>query len=166
MLFQTRSPSWLYQVERGATTIWENWEAIKPDGTVTSSSFNHYALGCVGDWLYRNVGGIEAYGPGFAKIRFAPDFSLPLAHAEAEYESLYGVICSNWRKLNGIISYQICIPGHTSGTVVLPTKDYTFEAENKSSEISALYHESKTYIDLPPGKFTFTFFADMLQEHH
>ena len=54
LIYQTESPSWLYMVKNGATTVWENWEAILPDGTVTTSSFNHYALGSVGSWIYRN----------------------------------------------------------------------------------------------------------------
>lgn len=58
LLFQEEEPSWLYQVKHGATTIWENWTAVRPDGQVTASSMNHYAFGCVGEWMYRHIGGI------------------------------------------------------------------------------------------------------------
>ena len=73
ILFNTKAPSWLYMIKRGATAIWENWRAIKEDGTVTDSSYNHYAYGCVGEFLYRHIGGLEVLEPGFKKVRIAPD---------------------------------------------------------------------------------------------
>lgn len=74
MLLCEKAPSWLYMVRNGATTIWENWRAIREDGTATDSSYNHYAYGCVGSFMYRHIGGIEILEPGFRKIRIAPDF--------------------------------------------------------------------------------------------
>ena len=78
MLYQTKASGWLYMVRNGATTMWENWMAILPDGSVTDSSYNHYAFGCVGDFIYRHIGGIQKAAPGYEKIRFAPDFSCGL----------------------------------------------------------------------------------------
>ena len=74
LLFSTKAPSWLYMIQNGATTIWENWRAILEDGTVTDSSYNHYAYGCVGDFMYRHIGGLQGLEPGFARVRIAPDF--------------------------------------------------------------------------------------------
>ena len=78
LLFSENAPSWLYMVRNGATSIWENWRAVKEDGTVTDSSYNHYAYGCVGDFIYRHIGGLEALEPGYRKIRIAPDLDCGL----------------------------------------------------------------------------------------
>jgi alpha-L-rhamnosidase len=96
LLFQTACPSWLYEVNKGATTIWESWEAIKPDGTVGSFSFNHYAFGCVGDWLVRHIGGLTPMEPGYRKFRVEPHYGGQLRHAETKYESVYGEIKVKW----------------------------------------------------------------------
>lgn len=90
LLYQTKSPSWLYMVERGATTIWENWEAVRPDGTVTESSFNHYAFGCIGDWIYQNIGGIMPGAPGYKHIIFAPDIFCGMNHADCSLITPFG----------------------------------------------------------------------------
>jgi len=97
LLFQTESPSWLYMVENGATSIWENWEAVTPEGEVTQSSFNHYALGSVGDWIYRNIGGIRAASPGYRRIVFSPDVHCGLEWAECRLVTPYGEVSCSWR---------------------------------------------------------------------
>jgi len=84
LLFSEKAPSWLYMIRNGATTIWENWRAIKEDGTVTDSSYNHYAYGCVGEFMYRHIGGIEALEPGFRKVRIAPDLQCGIRHSKCE----------------------------------------------------------------------------------
>ena len=80
LLYQKKCPSWLYEVEHGATTMWESWGAVLEDGTVSTYSYNHYAFGCIGEWLYREIGGLQALEPGYKKIRFAPDLKLSLIH--------------------------------------------------------------------------------------
>lgn len=122
LFFQTECPSWLYQVRKGATTIWENWAAISPDGEVTASSFNHCALGCVGDWLYRHIGGIAPQAPGYRSVRLAPLFEAPLESAEAIHDCPYGRITSRWRKENGRVHYEIILPKGTGGRVRLPVQ--------------------------------------------
>src|SRR5262249_35747020 len=76
MLMQTDAPSWLYPVTQGATTIWERWDALRPDGTLNPASemlsFNHYALGAVGAWLHDTVGGLQIVEPGWRRFRIAP----------------------------------------------------------------------------------------------
>lgn len=71
---QDRCPSWFYEIKKGATTIWESWAAIKPDGTVGKYSFNHFAYGCVGDWIVRKIGGLELKKPGFKEFYATPFF--------------------------------------------------------------------------------------------
>ena len=68
LLYQTECPSWLYEVEKGATTMWERWDAITPDGKVNMVSFNHCAFGCIGDWLYRFIAGLDKDQPGYKHI--------------------------------------------------------------------------------------------------
>jgi len=110
LLFQTESPSWLYMVEQGATSIWENWEAIAPDGTVTKSSFNHYALGSVGDWIYRNIGGIAVGEPGYRHIVFCPDVHCGLDHAECGLQTAYGEVSCSWKRESDGVSVTMVVP--------------------------------------------------------
>jgi alpha-L-rhamnosidase len=136
LLFQTECPSWLYQVGKGATTIWEAWQAILPDGKVTNVSFNHYAFGCVGDWLYRCIAGISQLEAGYKHIRIAPYVQSGFSYAKASYESVFGTIRSAWVR-NGItIRLSIEIPANTTATVCLPSGEqivgsglYEFEYE-------------------------------------
>ncbi len=119
LLFQTESPSWLYMVERGATSIWENWEAITPDGRVTQSSFNHYALGSVGDWIYRNIGGIRADGPGYRSIVFSPDVRCGLDWAECSVVTPYGQASCFWKLDGGEVALELEVPAQVSAELRL-----------------------------------------------
>ena len=110
LLFQTKSPSWLYMVEKGATSIWENWEAVKPDGTVMPSSFNHYALASVGDFLYRRIGGIDTGSPGYRDIRFSPYIHCGLTSAQAELETAYGTVSCSWEWRGGECEIALTVP--------------------------------------------------------
>ena len=110
LLFQTESPAWLYMVENGATTIWENWEAIAPDGTVNKSSFNHYALGSVGDWIYRNIGGIGTGEAGYRHIVFSPDVQCGLAYADCSVQTPYGEASCSWKREPEGVSVEIAVP--------------------------------------------------------
>ncbi len=115
LLLKDDFPSWLYQVKQGATTVWEHWDGIRPDGSMWSpamNSFNHYAYGAVGEWLYRSLAGIdcEEQGAGFHKILLAPRVSDRLCFAEAAYESVYGRIVSRWEREGNDIRYHFEIP--------------------------------------------------------
>lgn len=105
LLFQTKAPSWLYMVKNGATTIWENWLAVLENGTPTESSYNHYAFGCVGDFIYRHIGGIKSMAPGYQKILFAPDFSCGLKESTCELMTPYGKAALAWKLIGN--EYQI-----------------------------------------------------------
>ncbi|MGN1001907.1 MAG: alpha-L-rhamnosidase C-terminal domain-containing protein [Oscillospiraceae bacterium] len=115
VLFQTKSPSWLYMVERGATTIWENWEAITTEGEVTANSYNHYAYGCVGDWIYRNIGGIRAGEPGYRHIVFAPDLDCGLSSAQTSHMTPFGRTACSWRRTADECSVELEIPVGATG---------------------------------------------------
>jgi alpha-L-rhamnosidase len=101
LLNQESYPSWLYPVKKGATTIWERWDGIKPDGGFQDAgmnSFNHYAYGAIGEWLYRVVGGIEVdpAEPGYKHVLFQPQPGGGLTTARATLDSPYGLVASAW----------------------------------------------------------------------
>ncbi len=126
ILWQTKCPSWLYEIEHGATTMWENWDAIREDGTVDKCSFNHYAFGCVGDFMYRRIAGIQNAGNGYDKIRIAPLYGCGLAWAGGEHRSPNGPIQVRWEKKRAEEGQteKICIsgriPANTEAVLVLP----------------------------------------------
>jgi alpha-L-rhamnosidase len=125
LLLQESFPSWLYQVKRGATTMWERWDGIEPDGSfqeVYANSFNHFAKGAVGDWMYSVVGGIrhDTESPGYKHIIIKPEPSSALEYAKAELASPYGMIQSYWKIEGGSITLEVSIPPNTTASVFLP----------------------------------------------
>ena len=120
LLFQDQCPSWLYMVKMGATSIWEAWQAIMPDGTPTTVSYNHYAFGCVGDWMYRTIAGITALEPGYKKICFEPRPGGGINWAKGCYDSVYGRISCKWRKAHGLFRIEVTVPPNATASVVLP----------------------------------------------
>jgi len=126
LLNNKKYPSWLYPVTQGATTIWERWDGQKPDGTfqnVGMNSFNHYAYGAIGEWLYHYVAGmdIDPENPGYKHILLAPHPGGGLTNADATYHSIYGMVRSAW-KLNGKeLVYEVTVPANTTATVTLPS---------------------------------------------
>lgn len=122
-------PSWLYSVRMGATTIWEHWDGIKPDGSFWSddmNSYNHYAYGAIGDWLYGVVAGIETdeAAPGYKRILLQPHMDEGLTYARASYESMYGTIGSGWtRHEDGSVDYAFEVPANTTAVVRLSGAD-------------------------------------------
>lgn len=118
MLLNTKCPSWLYEVKSGATTVWERWDGldengecrIGEDGTSGMISFNHYASGAVGDFLYRRVAGIEVIEPGYAKFMVKPLLGGKLTYAKATTMCPFGKISSSWKIENGMFSIEIEVP--------------------------------------------------------
>lgn len=124
LLLQESYPSWLYPVKMGATTIWERWDGEKTDSTFQDAgmnSFNHYAYGAIGDWMYRVSAGIETMGPGYKNIIVQPHPSKKLTFSRASFESSYGTIVSGWERKEGKIIIKVTIPANTSATIILPT---------------------------------------------
>lgn len=120
LLTQKTIPSWLYEVTRGATTIWEGWEGIRPDGSVSMLSLNHYSPGAVVDFLHRKVAGIAPAEPGYRSIRIAPLPGGGLTSARAWYDSVQGMISSEWRQEHDRMTVNITIPANTRASVTLP----------------------------------------------
>ncbi len=124
LLLKEDFPSWLYQVNMGATTIWEHWDGLRPDGTMWSpdmNSFNHYAYGSIGEWLYRVIAGIEIDSeyPGYKHVRIQPVIGGKLTYAKGRYESIYGTMRSEWRVEKEQVVLQVEIPCNTTATVLL-----------------------------------------------
>lgn len=120
LLRQDTVPSWLYEVRMGATTIWESWDSVAPDGTVGPTSLNHYAFGCVDDWLYRRVAGLQAASPGYAEAIIAPDLDSDLDWVEAHHETPYGRLAVGWQARDGAVDLRVTVPANTSATLRLP----------------------------------------------
>ena len=125
LLLQETFPSWLYQVKNGATTMWERWDGIEPDGSFQetyANSFNHFAKGAIGDWMYSVAGGIQLdeKKPGFKHIILQPMPSEDLKYAETTLESPYGLIRTYWVFNEGKIKLEVSIPPNTTATVFLP----------------------------------------------
>jgi len=165
LLFQTQSPSWLYQVERGATTIWETWEAIKPSGQVTQVSYNHYAFGCVGDWMYRHIAGLGKLEAGYKQISIRPHLDCGLQRASARYDSVYGSVLSEWEKdeASQAVVVRVEIPANTVGTVTLPgavlhtiTESGT-ELANAEGVLSVREGDHDAIIEIGSGRYAFRY---------
>ncbi|KAG0645457.1 hypothetical protein D0Z07_8732 [Hyphodiscus hymeniophilus] len=125
MLLQTKCPSWLYPITMGATTMWERWDSMLPDGSInpgSMTSFNHYALGSVGAWLHSTVGGISPAegGAGWKIVRFEPVPGGTITSAEVKYKSPYGLVECKWRIESGKLKMTVRVPPNSSGVVKLP----------------------------------------------
>jgi alpha-L-rhamnosidase len=123
LLLERECPSWLYQVSMGATTIWERWDAMLPDGTVNSgtmTSFNHYALGAVADWMHRVIAGLAPAEPGYRAIRFAPRPGGGLTEAAARHVTPYGEAAIAWRRDGDALAVEVEVPVGATATLELP----------------------------------------------
>lgn len=123
LLLQETFPSWLFQVKNGATTVWERWDGWTPEKgfqTIAMNSFNHYAFGSVGEFLYRQVAGIDAGSPGFRTIVIRPAIGHGLTWARASYNSVSGRISSSWKLDGNQLTLDVEIPPNTTATVYIP----------------------------------------------
>lgn len=168
LLNRKEYPSWLYPITMGATTIWERWDGIKPDSTFQDpgmNSFNHYAYGAIGEWLYRVVAGIETdeNEPGYKHILFQPHPGGGLTNAGAGIHSMYGKIESSWEISDEQFNYQIAVPPNTHATVTLPNAILENVQENgKKVKNAAGIKEARqdgdaVSIELGSGKYRFSY---------
>ena len=123
MLFQTESPSWLYQVEMGGTTTWERWDSMLPDGSLNSgemTSFNHYSHGSVASWIHDRIGGLKPLEPGWKRFKVEVIPGELLAWANTTYHSPYGKVSTSWRTEGGSFFLEVEVPPNTIAEVILP----------------------------------------------
>ncbi|MBP5307725.1 MAG: family 78 glycoside hydrolase catalytic domain [Clostridia bacterium] len=128
MLLNESCPSWLYEVKAGATTIWERWDALKEDGSFNNKdagdvmvSFNHYAGGAVGDFLYRRVLGLEAAAGGYKEFKVKPVLCREITSASGETDTPYGKIKAEWKTENGVFEINVKVPVGTRCLLTLPS---------------------------------------------
>jgi alpha-L-rhamnosidase len=122
MLLEQHCPSWLYPVTMGATTIWERWDSMLPNSKVnpgSMTSFNHYALGAVVDWLHATVGGISSVD-GWRTIIVKPHPGGDISHAEVSFEGPYGRVDCKWSVSGDRFTMQLLVPPNSKATVQLP----------------------------------------------
>ncbi|WP_245861497.1 alpha-L-rhamnosidase [Microbacterium aurantiacum] len=126
LLFQSELPSWLYPVRMGATTIWERWDSMLPDGTINPgemTSFNHYALGAIADWMHRSVAGLAPAAPGYREISVRPHPPARLDFAEARHDTPYGEAIVRWDRTTVGIELAVTVPVGTTAVIEPPGTD-------------------------------------------
>ncbi|MDA1476136.1 alpha-L-rhamnosidase [Bacillus changyiensis] len=162
LLLQEEYPSWMFEVKSGATTIWERWNSMNPDGSFNDAgmtSFNHYAYGAVAEWMYRSIAGItfDEAVPGYKKINIAPNISpLGMKHVKASYETLYGPVSSEWKIEDRFVTLKVLIPVNTEAEIKLPP-----HSANITLDGDAI---SDTKITLGSGSYQFEFYIHQLKQ--
>jgi alpha-L-rhamnosidase len=124
LLLNEDYPSWGHAIRMGATTLWERWNGIGPDGgfgPVEMNSYNHYANGAVGDWMFQHLGGLQMLAPGYQRVRIAPLTSHPaLDHAQASLRTPYGLLRSEWQRSDSSLRLTVEVPMGTEAEIWLP----------------------------------------------
>jgi len=163
LLLNTEYPSWGYLVEHGATTMWERWNGDQKRDDPTMNSYNHYAYGAVGDWIYRYAAGIDAdpSDPGYHTIWLHPTFDPRLGSLDLSYESSYGTIRSSWKISAKTATWKLTIPPNASGQLPLAkeeTERFMLNGKNlaKAADLRGVDRPSggKVY-ELPAGSYQF-----------
>lgn len=161
LLQQETYPSWLYPVKMGATTIWERWDGMKPDSTFQTpsmNSFNHYAYGAIGDWMYRTIAGLQETAPGYKQIKVAPQPGGKFTSAQAELNTPYGTASSSWKISNGIFQLDVVVPPNTTAEVVLPkTGDEKITERQTNSLKGKEKSGNDTKVKLGSGSYHFEY---------
>ncbi|RXP46226.1 rhamnosidase [Lutibacter sp. HS1-25] len=162
ILFKETYPSWFYSINQGATTMWERWDGYTHDKGFADRaiSFNHYAYGAIGQWMYERIAGIAPLAPGYKKILFAPVPNQLLSEAKGEYNSPYGKISSEWKFVGSDFVYNITIPSNTTAKVIIPI----FGKKNPNvmlngKKVSPEIHEGQLILDnFQSGTFEIKFY--------
>lgn len=170
LLNRKEYPSWLYPVTQGATTIWERWDGQKPDGSfqdVGMNSFNHYAYGAIGEWLYHYVAGmdIDPENPGYKHILMAPHPGGGLTNADAEFNSLYGKVKSAWKLDGKDFVYEVTVPVNSTATVTLPSATVdglkmNGQALPESIKSGIKVSGGKVSLNIGSGNYSFRYFMN------
>ncbi len=126
LLLQKTAPSWIYPISKGATTIWERWDSIRPDGSIIQgmNSFNHYSFGAIGDWLYRSAVGIRETSPGYRTISIRPHTGGGFEWMQASTETPYGLVAAKWTAEENVLkTLEVSIPVNTTAVIYVPVPD-------------------------------------------
>ncbi|MBD2757636.1 family 78 glycoside hydrolase catalytic domain [Spirosoma validum] len=163
LLESRRFPSWIYSIDQGATTIWERWDGyVKGRGfqNVGMNSFNHYAIGAVGEWMYRSILGINADSAGYKHFTIKPRLGGSLTWAKGSYQSIAGKIAVDWKVDKGTFQLSVQIPPNTTATVFLPSGKSISENGQRiagSKDIRILETtDAGTALRVPSGSYAFS----------
>ena len=167
LLKQTTWPSWLYSVTQGGTTIWERWDGWTQEKGFQDpkmNSFNHYAYGAIGAWMYAVIGGIDLdpEQPGYKHIVMHPCPGGGLTYATAQLDSMYGTIRSAWTQEKGRFNWDIIVPANTTATIYIPAKDVSLvmEDEQPLENVSGITYlridNGYAVLNLVPGSYSFS----------
>ena len=175
LLNQDTYPSWLYPVTRGATTIWERWDGITQGGSFQDAgmnSFNHYAYGAIGDWLYRVVAGLEAdpEEPGYQHVRIQPQPGGGLTYARAALNTMYGPTASAWEYVDGEFRLDVTVPPNARATVRLPGATLAQVTESgralaAADGVTRAFQEDQTVIvEVGSGQYRLVYRTQMTEQ--
>ncbi len=175
LLQQESYPSWLYPVTKGATTIWERWDGIRPDGSLQNpkmNSFNHYAYGAIGNWMYQNIAGInfDPKQPGYKQVIIQPRPGGSLTHARASFTGPYGRISSAWQITNGLFELKVQIPANSRAVVYLPYAKSRLVKESgrllaEESDSAKVQQEGEwVRVELGSGQYIFNYPAEEIEQ--
>ncbi len=159
LLFQRTYPSWIYPVTAGATTIWERWDARKPDGTFQTdnmNSFNHYAYGAIGDWIYRISAGITESAPGYRKITIKPHPGGEFEWVSARKMTPYGQVASSWTLSNSTFELTVEIPANTTARILIPCSDPEKVKKNGEPLTINIFSNGYAELEVGSGKYIFS----------
>lgn len=164
LLLKEDFPSWLYQVKMGATTVWEHWDGIKPDGSMWSpdmNSFNHYAYGAIGEWMYRVMAGIETDEActGFKHAVFYPRIGGGLQFVDGTYHSIYGEEGVRWETEDDKVILTVRIPANTTASVRLDEAEEVLEADSLS------FVQKNSYMEAEAGSGTYRILFKRRKQH-
>jgi alpha-L-rhamnosidase len=175
LLLQETYPSWLYPVKMGATTIWERWDGQKPDSSFQTpgmNSFNHYAYGAIGDWMYRTITGMDNYGEaaGYKKIRIQPHPGGNLSYANGDLETGYGKLSVHWKIADKDFMMDVEIPANTTAVIYIPASTTEPITENgkpiSSSNDIKVTGKDGNFIVLQVGSGTYHFVSTSMTGLH
>ncbi|MDL2234291.1 glycoside hydrolase family 78 protein [Ruminococcaceae bacterium OttesenSCG-928-L11] len=144
LLLNEDYPSWLYEVNMGATTIWERWNSVLEDGSISSTgmnSLNHYAYGSIAEWMFRYMCGLnpDDSAPGFQKAILRPCFDDRFDYATAEYDSVSGTYRCGWKRVDGCIELSVDIPFNCTAELMLTQPCRAVEVDGETRETSPLF---------------------------
>ena len=165
LLLNEDYPSWGFEIHTGATTMWERWNSIRADGNfgpVDMNSFNHYAYGAVGDWMFQHLGGLQALEPGYKKARIEPLVGPGgLKNARCSQKTPYGLLASEWKLADDKLTLAVTIPVNTSAEVVIPAESAEAVCEDSRSATAArgvkwaAFKDGKVILLVGSGRYEF-----------
>jgi alpha-L-rhamnosidase len=163
VLFKETYPSWFYSINQGATTMWERWNSYSHKdgfGDVGMNSFNHYAYGAVGEWMYERIAGLapDPERPGYKHFFIQPVPGGPLTHARAELQTPYGRVVSGWKQTPEGLTIEAIVPPNTTATLVVPKAAGDTPTVTESGKPCNLQQRDGRWIlDLEPGSYVFNY---------